>query len=103
MIDPQREQDCLRRLLARQVDGLFVRPVYRSDPAAPVYEEVARQGTPVVILGHHTPFTAAWSNVEIDDVEAAGLAVRHLVELGHRRINPPIWRPGQCSPCHAWA
>lgn len=82
----EREQDYIRRLLARQVDGLLIRPVYRAEPAAPVYDELRRQGTPTVILGHHAPFTTALANVELDDTDASYLAVRHLLELGHRRI-----------------
>jgi len=83
---PEREQTSIRRLLARGVDGLIIRPVYRTVPFAPVYEEILHQRTPTVILGHHAPFTTAFTNVEVDDLEASSQAVRHLWELGHRRI-----------------
>ena len=51
----EREADCIRRLLARQVDGLFIRPVYRPDPSAGIYEELKKRKTPTVILGHRAP------------------------------------------------
>ena len=37
-----REESCIRRLLTRRVDGLFITPVYRLSPTAPAYEEIKR-------------------------------------------------------------
>ena len=34
-----REEACIRRLLTRRVDGLFITPVYRLAPTAVAYEE----------------------------------------------------------------
>jgi LacI family transcriptional regulator len=84
--DPQREELCIRRLMARRVDGLFVYPVYRMAPTAPVYEELQRSTIPVVILGHVAPFCAAFTHVETGDVESSTQLTRHLLDLGHRRI-----------------
>lgn len=42
-------------------------------------------GTPVVLLGERTAKTAL-DHVGIDNVEAAAVAVRHLVDAGRRRI-----------------
>jgi DNA-binding LacI/PurR family transcriptional regulator len=83
---PEREQTIIRRLLSRRVDGLFVVPVYRLDPTAVVYEELLRQGTPTVLLGHRAPFCQKFVNVETDDIAASYAAVKHLLDLGHRRI-----------------
>src|SRR5665213_780390 len=33
---PEREEACIRRLLARRVDGLFIFPVYRLAPTAAI-------------------------------------------------------------------
>jgi len=33
---PDREEACIRRLLSRRVDGLFIFPVYRLAPAAAI-------------------------------------------------------------------
>jgi LacI family repressor for deo operon, udp, cdd, tsx, nupC, and nupG len=52
----------------------------------PTDEEVAalsRLDRPVAVVGGSVP---GWSSVRINDVETAGIAMRHLVELGHSRI-----------------
>jgi DNA-binding LacI/PurR family transcriptional regulator len=83
---PEREDACIRRLLSRRVDGLFIAPVYRLAPTAPIYEELRQRQTPTVILGHRAPFCAQFSNVETDDVTGSYLITRHLLENGHKRI-----------------
>ena len=67
-------------LLSKRVDAVMVLAL------RPTPEEVAsldRTGSPTVVVGGAVP---GWSSVRIDDVEAAATAVRHLVELGHKRI-----------------
>ncbi len=43
---PDREEVCIRRLLSRRVDGLFISPVYRLDAEARIYQEVLARHTP---------------------------------------------------------
>jgi DNA-binding LacI/PurR family transcriptional regulator len=81
-----REEAVIRRLLARRVDGLFLRPVYRLEPTAPVYDELLKKRVPTVLLGHRAPFCERFVNVETEDAAASYNATRHLLELGHRRI-----------------
>ncbi len=83
---PEREETHIRRLLSRRVDGIFIVPVYRLSPKAPVYEELRRRAVPTVILGHPAPFCADFTNVESDDLQGSYKATRHLLELGHKRI-----------------
>jgi DNA-binding LacI/PurR family transcriptional regulator len=83
---PEREEACLRRFLARRVDGLFIRPVYRIATEARVYQELLARRLPTVILGQTAPFCGQFVNVETDDATAAWLAARHLLELGHKRV-----------------
>lgn len=83
---PEREHKVIRNLLSRRVDGLFITPVYRLESTAPIYEELRRRETPVVLLGHKAPFCQNFVNVETDDLAASHAATRHLLELGHRRI-----------------
>jgi LacI family transcriptional regulator len=83
---PEREEACIRRLLSRRVDGLFIVPVYRLAPTAPIYEELLQRQMPTVILGHRAPFCAQFPNVETDDIGGSYLMTRHLLELGHKRI-----------------
>lgn len=84
--EPELEGGCIRRLLSRRVEGLFIRPVYRLRPEAPVYDELRRRGARVVLLGHGAPYCADFPKVETDDVQGSAAMTRHLLELGHRRI-----------------
>ncbi len=86
MNKPEREEHCLRRLLSRRVDGMFISPVYRIEEEAPVYRELLARGTPVVLLGHPAIFCNAFTSVAPDDLLAGYNVTRHLLELGHRRI-----------------
>lgn len=83
---PEREAACIRRLLARRVDGLFISPVYRLGTSAPIYDELLRHGTPTVLLGHRAPFCNQFVSVETEDILASQAATQHLLQLGHRRI-----------------
>ncbi len=81
-----REEACIRRLLARRVDGIFISPVYRLRPDAPIYQILQARGTPVVILGHTAHFCRQFVNVETDDIQASFAAAQHLLQLGHKNI-----------------
>ncbi|MFM1770182.1 MAG: hypothetical protein RJA22_2711 [Verrucomicrobiota bacterium] len=83
---PDREQKVIRQMLSRRVDGLFIAPVYRLEATAPVYQDLRRRGTPVVLLGPKAPFCQDFFNVETNDLAASYTATRHLLDLGHRRI-----------------
>jgi len=83
---PEREEACIRRLLSRRVDGLFIFPVYRLAPTAPIYEELWQRKTPTVIMGQRAPFCAQFLNVETDDLTGSYLMTQHLLELGHKKI-----------------
>ncbi len=89
-----REESCIRRLLTRRVDGLFITPVYRLSPTAPAYEEIKRLKVPTVILGHRGLFCSGFANVETDDIAASYAVTKHLIDLGHQRIayftGPPV-------------
>jgi LacI family transcriptional regulator len=82
----ERETACIQRLLSRRVDGLFISPVYRLRPDAPLYQTLQTRGVPVIILGHSAAFCRSFANVETDDTLASYAVTRHLLELGHKRI-----------------
>ncbi len=82
----EREEQCIRRLLARHVDGLFISPVYRFAAEARIYQEILARGTPVVLLGPPAPFCKAFPGVETEELIASYNVTRHLLKLGHRRI-----------------
>jgi DNA-binding LacI/PurR family transcriptional regulator len=82
----EREQVCIERLLSRRVDGLFVSPVHRLRPDAPIYQVLQARGVPVVLLGHSAPFCRQFPAVETDDIAASQSVTQHLLGLGHRNI-----------------
>ncbi len=82
----EREEQTIRRLMARRVDGLFISPVYRMSPASPIYQQLEARAIPTVLLGHSAPFCSQFVGVETDNTLASYTATCHLLELGHRRI-----------------
>jgi LacI family transcriptional regulator len=83
---PEREEVCLRRLLSRRVDGLFISPVYRFEAEARVYQEVLARQIPTVLIGPPAPFCKSFPSVEFDEPLASFTATQHLLKLGHKRI-----------------
>jgi DNA-binding LacI/PurR family transcriptional regulator len=68
---------------ARRVDGVILVDVRLDDPRVAYLAETP--GLPTVVVGDPRvagPLTSVWT----DDASAAREAVRHLVQLGHRRI-----------------
>jgi DNA-binding LacI/PurR family transcriptional regulator len=86
LMNPEREEKIIRRLLSRRVDGLFLSPVYRLSPKAPAYDEIRLRKTPTVILGHPAAFCANLVSVETEDQLASAAMTQYLLSLGHRRI-----------------
>jgi DNA-binding LacI/PurR family transcriptional regulator len=85
-LKPEREEEVIRRLLARRVDGLILSPVYRLSQRAPAYDEIRARGTPTVVLGHPALFCAGLPNVETEDLRSSASLTEHLIKLGHKRI-----------------
>jgi LacI family transcriptional regulator len=81
-----REEECIRRFLARRVDGIFIAPVYRLALRAPIYQELRERQIRTVILGQPAPFCPDFCHVTPDDVAGAQRVTQHLIELGHRQI-----------------
>jgi LacI family transcriptional regulator len=82
----EREELCIRRLLARRVDGLFISPVYRFSSEARIYQEIQARKTPVVLLGPPALFCKQFPGAEVDELSASYNVTQHLLKLGHRRI-----------------
>jgi len=83
---PEREEACIRQLVSRRVDGLFIAPVYRLTAEARIYQELFHRGIPTVLLGHPAPFCSQFVHVETDDLMASYTVTQHLLKLGHKRI-----------------
>jgi DNA-binding LacI/PurR family transcriptional regulator len=65
----------------RKVDGLLIASPLINDPEVQVLHD---EGTPIVLNGA-TDFNDIPS-VDVDNIQGAHTAVRHLIELGHSRI-----------------
>lgn len=77
-----RENSHLARLQQQRVQGILITPI---DSESGVLDEIARRGTPVVVVDR-TRQEADLCSVSVDDSRGGRLAVEHLVELGHTRI-----------------
>src|ERR1700733_2529118 len=82
----EREEECIRHLLSRRVDGLFISPVYRFAAEARIYQEILARKTPVVLLGQPAPFCKMFPGAEVEEHVASYNVTRHLLHLGHKRI-----------------
>lgn len=82
----EREDLCVRRLLSRRMDGLFIAPVYRMEPEARIYQELLSRRTPVVLLGPAAKFCSQFTSLQVDDLLGSYTATQHLLKLGHKQI-----------------
>ena len=80
--DAEREGQLLASMMNRRVDGLILATAHRNTPAI---DELVESGLPLVLV-NRTVDDQKVPSVTTDDHAGIGLAVRHLVELGHTRI-----------------
>jgi LacI family transcriptional regulator, galactose operon repressor len=80
--DPIRHRRILSGMIERRVDGLILATVTLKDP---ILDEWISERTPVVLMNRSEDSGRAPS-VTNDDIRGVGLAVAHLVELGHTRL-----------------
>jgi LacI family transcriptional regulator len=80
--DLSREEHLLDVFMQRRVDGLVLATARRRYP---FMETLTNSGIPTVLV-NRTVDDSPVSMVAGDDHQGIGLAVRHLVEQGHRRI-----------------
>ncbi|MET9672224.1 substrate-binding domain-containing protein [Streptomyces sp. NPDC006482] len=104
-------QEQVRRLIAAGVDGLLLMPRAGLEPVGLAEEWLAGLEIPVVLVDRRAGSQAGrLEQVASDHAYGAGLAVRHLAELGHERIalvaraespNTPLIREGYTAACRA--
>jgi len=80
--DPERESVLIDALRARGVDGLILASARREDPAI---SRAVEEGIPIVTVNRKVDDPNV-SSVTNDEAGGIALAVRHMLELGHRQI-----------------
>jgi len=80
--DPDRHRRILSGMIERQVDGLIIATATLRDP---ILDEWLEGRAPIVLI-NRTDESGRAPAVISDDVRGIGLAVKHLVDLGHSRI-----------------
>jgi LacI family transcriptional regulator len=94
--DEEEELVILRDLRRRFVDGLILVPLHVTPEHI---EELSRAAAPVVVIGR-IPADVPIDAVEADSRRGAALAVRHLSDLGRRRIGF-VNGPTSTTPGHS--
>lgn len=85
--EPERELELARRLVDHRVDGLIVMPI---GPASGAWDSIAQE-VPTVTIGDALPGVAAAGAVVFDNDRGVATTLKHLSELGHRRIAVLSW------------
>lgn len=80
--EPQREISVVRSFQERRVDGVMVMASRVGSLYMPLLEEL---NVPIVLIDNQHPGEFAHS-ICIDDRGGARMAIRHLIDFGHRRI-----------------
>ncbi len=86
--DSKRALDYLDALSARGVDGVIYASTLDVEQVAARLDRLRREGVRLVLLGNlgRRLHTLEVPSVSVDERTGVALAVRHLVELGHRAI-----------------
>ena len=87
--------------------GLILAPNMRAAHSAETLEALATSGVPVVLVERTAvvgPFHTTVESVVSDHSQGASIAMRHLAELGHRRIGLVIGGDSPTAPHlrHGW-
>ncbi|MBA4344332.1 MAG: LacI family transcriptional regulator [Methylibium sp.] len=80
--DPRRQQQYMRTLLEKRVDGLLLSSAGDAAALARIFKLAT---VPAVTVDRLVPGARA-DRVSVNNLDGASKAVRHLVELGHRKI-----------------
>lgn len=81
MENPRREAEAIETLINRQVDGIIISP---CSPSSELLKEISKE-IPIVQIDRYYP-DKSLSYITTDNFEGGKMAVRHLIERGHRRI-----------------
>jgi DNA-binding LacI/PurR family transcriptional regulator len=85
--EPARELELARRLVDHRVDGLVVLPI---GPASGGWAAIAEE-IPTVTIGDALPWVTPAGEVVFDNERGVEETLRHLGELGHKRVTVLSW------------
>jgi LacI family kdg operon repressor len=80
--DPVKEKGYIEMLRAKQVDGIIIFPTGEN---VDLYQLMVKEKFPMVFVDRFLPGVPVPS-VLLDNEEAAGIAVQHLIDKGYERI-----------------
>ena len=80
--DPERERTQIQSLRSRQVEGLIIATARLDHP---LLEKLHEQGVSMVLVNRRIE-NVSIPSVTPDDASGISMAVKHLFDLGHRRI-----------------
>ena len=78
------EKEIVKQFSNKDLDGLIITPILNEETDLSHIFELKRNNIPFVLLEGVQGIQA--NLVDIDNVQASGRAVRHLIELGHEHI-----------------
>jgi LacI family transcriptional regulator len=84
-LQPEYEEESIRELLQRRIDGLILLPTYSN-----IYDEefqlLASRRNPIVVAGNYYEEDLKLDSVKPGHDQGCLVMMEHLLELGHRRI-----------------
>lgn len=85
--DVENEARALRSMLDSGVDAFIIEPTKSALPNANknLYDEISNKDIPLIFLNSYYP-EMDFPHVALDDVRAGYLAVKHLIDNGHKKI-----------------
>ena len=89
--DPERDVAGVRLFEQRRTDGLILSLV--TEDHSETLEHLERADVPIVLIDRELPGSILASRVLSDHRAGMGAAVRHLLDLGHRRIGLVVGQP----------
>lgn len=85
--NPEREAECLKKVLENEVDGLIIEPAKNIEPCRNLqyYRELGKRQIPCLFLHSY------WKELDpayliLDDCRGGYLATQYLLQLGHKKI-----------------
>ena len=78
------EKEIIKQFANKDLNGLIITPILNDDTDLSHIFDLKRNNIPFVLLEDIRGLQA--NLVDVDNVQASGMAVQHLIELGHERI-----------------